>query len=89
VILTWNVRHFPAKELSKFDLRKQTPDEFLAGLYDEVPELMIGSLANVRRNLTSSRISPLDFIGVSAIKNSSDLPRGRTATSPSFRTKFF
>jgi PIN domain len=62
VILTWNLRHFPAKELKKFGLRKETPDAFLSGLYDEVPDLMIGSLANARRNLTKTRVSALNFI---------------------------
>jgi hypothetical protein len=64
IILTWNVRHFPAKELRKFSLRKETPDAFLSGLYDEVPDLIIGSLANARRNLTKSRVSALDFIAI-------------------------
>jgi hypothetical protein len=64
IILTWNLRHFPAKELKKFGLRKETPDAFLCSLYDEVPDLMISSLANARRNLTKSRISASDFIGI-------------------------
>ena len=64
VILTWNLRHFPANELKKFGLRKETPDAFLSGLYDEVPDLMIGSLANARRNLTKSRVSALDFVAI-------------------------
>ena len=25
IVLTWNLRHFPAKELKKFGLRKETP----------------------------------------------------------------
>jgi hypothetical protein len=64
IILTWNLRHFPAKELKKFGLRKETPDAFLSGLYDQVPDLIIGSLANARRNLTKSRVSALDFIAI-------------------------
>ena len=64
VILTWNLRHFPAKELKKFGLRKDTPDAFLSDLYDEVPDLMIGSLANARRNLTKTRASATDFIDI-------------------------
>jgi predicted nucleic acid-binding protein len=64
LILTWNLRHFPAKELKKFGLRKETPDAFLAALYDEVPDLMVGSLANARRNLTKSRVSALEFIDI-------------------------
>ncbi|WP_407181084.1 PIN domain-containing protein [Bradyrhizobium sp. STM 3562] len=64
VILTWNLRHFPAKELKKFGLRRETPDAFLSGLYDEIPDLMIAFLANARRNLTRSRVSSLDFIDI-------------------------
>jgi hypothetical protein len=62
IILTWNVRHFPARELRKFGLRRETPDTFLSNLYDEVPDLTIGSLANARRNLTKTQAS--DFIAV-------------------------
>jgi hypothetical protein len=54
--------HFPVKELKKFGLRRETPDPFLAGLYDQVPDLMIGSLANARRNLTRTQVSAPDFI---------------------------
>jgi predicted nucleic acid-binding protein len=64
IILTWNLRHFPAKELKKFGLRQETPDVFLSGLYDKVPDLAIGSLANARRNLTKSRVSAPGFINI-------------------------
>ncbi|MCC6888922.1 MAG: PIN domain-containing protein [Hyphomicrobiales bacterium] len=64
VILTWNLRHFPAKELKKFGLRKETPDAFLSDLYDRVPDLMIGSLANARQNLTKTGTSATDFIDI-------------------------
>jgi PIN domain-containing protein len=64
IILTWNLRHFPAKELKKFGLRRETPDAFLSSLYDKVPDLAIGSLANARRNLTKSRVSAPGFINI-------------------------
>jgi predicted nucleic acid-binding protein len=48
-ILTWNLRDFPAKELRKNRLIRETPDGFLAGIYDEAPDLVIESLANARR----------------------------------------
>jgi hypothetical protein len=64
LILTWNLRHFPAKELKKFGLDRASPDTFLSGLYDKAPELMIGSLANARRNLTRTHVSTSDFINV-------------------------
>jgi hypothetical protein len=64
LILTWNLRHFPAKELQKFGLDRQTPDDFLSCLYDEVPEVVIGSLAKSRRNLTRTNVSASDFIKI-------------------------
>lgn len=44
VIVTWNLRHFSTKELKKFGLLKENPDAFLSSIYDEVPDLMTGSL---------------------------------------------
>lgn len=62
LILTWNLRDFPAKELRKNRLIRETPDGFLAGIYDEAPDLVIGSLANARRNLTKSSTSAQEFL---------------------------
>jgi len=64
IILTWNLRHFPAKELKKFGLRRETPDAFVSGLYDKVPDLAISSLANARRNLTKTRASASEFVRI-------------------------
>jgi hypothetical protein len=64
VILTWNLRDFPATALKKYGLRRQTPDAFLAEFYDQAPDLTVGSLANVRRNLNKSRVSASDFIDI-------------------------
>lgn len=64
VIVTWNLRHFPATELRRFGLRRETPDTFLSALYDAAPALMIGCLANARRNLTMTRVSPPAFIDI-------------------------
>jgi hypothetical protein len=64
LILTWNLRHFPENKLKKFGLRKMNPDEFLSELFDKAPELMIGSLANARRNLSKTRVSASDFISI-------------------------
>jgi hypothetical protein len=64
LVLTWNSRHFPANELKKFGLRKMTPDGFLCGLFDEIPDLVIGSLAHARRNLSKTQVSAPDFIAI-------------------------
>ena len=62
LVLTWNLRHFPANELKKFGLRRMTPDAFLSGLFDKIPDPVISSLANARRNLSKTRVSASDFI---------------------------
>jgi PIN domain len=64
VILTWNLRDFPAAALKKYNLHRQTPDTFLADIYDQTPDLAVGSLANARRNLNKSRVSALDFVDI-------------------------
>jgi hypothetical protein len=64
IILTWNLRDFPAKELRKFGLHRESPDHFLSGLYDDAPELMIASLANARSNLTKTQLSAPDFVNM-------------------------
>jgi hypothetical protein len=64
LILTWNLRHFPAKELQKFGIRRESPDEFLSGVYDEVPDMVIRSLAKARLNLTKTNVSESDFIDI-------------------------
>ena len=55
IILTWNLRHFPMRELKKFGSRRETPDAFVSDLCDKVPDLVIDSLANAQRNLTEGR----------------------------------
>jgi hypothetical protein len=37
---------------------------FLSCIYDEVPDMVIGSLARARRNLTKTNVSVSDFINI-------------------------
>jgi len=64
VILTWNLRDFPARELKKHGLRRQTPDSFLVDLYDNAPDLIVASLAHARRNLGKTRVSASSFVDI-------------------------
>jgi PIN domain len=64
VILTWNLRDFPATALKKYGLRRQTPDVFLTDLYDRAPDLTVASRVNARRNLNKSRVSASEFIDI-------------------------
>jgi hypothetical protein len=64
VILTLNLKDFPAAELRRHGLRRQTPDAFLADLHDRAPEMRLASLANARRNLLRTRVSAADFVEI-------------------------
>jgi len=61
-VITWNVRDFPAAELRRFGLRKQTPDAFLVELYSAVPAVIVESAANARRNLRRSHLTAAEFV---------------------------
>ena len=62
VIVTWNVRDFPAAELRRHRLQKLTPDIFLTRLYDQIPDAMIAAVARARRNLRRSKVSSKEFV---------------------------
>jgi hypothetical protein len=64
MIVTWNLRDFPVGELRKHGLVRQSPDAFFVGLYEQAPEMLIGSLANARSNLSRSRVSASSFIDI-------------------------
>lgn len=64
IIVTWNLRDFPAAALRKHGLARLSPDAFLTGLYEQAPDMLIGSLANARHNLSQSRVPPSSFISI-------------------------
>lgn len=64
MIVTWNLRDFPVGELKKHGLVRQSPDTFLVGLYEQASDMLIGSLASARRNLSRSRVSASDFVAI-------------------------
>lgn len=61
LIVTWNLRHFPAKELARYGLGRQTPDDLLMRLHAQAPEALAAAAANARRNLTKPPLSVKDF----------------------------
>lgn len=54
VIVTWNVKDFPAADLQPHGISCLTPDDFLAGLHATHPAELIDSVARARRNLRKS-----------------------------------
>lgn len=63
VIVTWNIRDFPAAELRKHGLRKLTPDGFLTELYNARPDAVAASVESARRNLNLSQVSRPAYLG--------------------------
>jgi hypothetical protein len=63
-ILTWNLRDFPVSALRNLGLVRQTPDVFLAELYEQTPQHIVASLANARRDLSKSGVTPRGFLDV-------------------------
>lgn len=63
-ILAWNLNDFPVDTLKKLGLVRQTPDGFLAELYDQTPDLLVEWLSNARQNLSKSAVTPQGFLKV-------------------------
>jgi len=62
MVVTWNIRDFPAAELARYGLRRETPDQFLLGLHAVAPKAVIASAANARLNLRVSTPNADDFV---------------------------
>jgi hypothetical protein len=64
LVVTWNVRDFPLRELARHGLRRQTPDALLMDLYEALPEITVATTASARTNLTRSGISAPEFVQI-------------------------
>lgn len=62
VIVTFNLRDFPASALSVFDVEAQHPDEFIMDLWDLDQAAVLSAAAEMRRALTRSPYSPEAFV---------------------------
>jgi hypothetical protein len=74
-ILTWNLRDFPSAVLQAHGLICKTPDAFLVSLHDQMPQPVVASLANARRNLSKSGISAREFVSVLREQGLTELAR--------------
>lgn len=52
-IVTYNLKDFPEKELSKYGVTAQHPDEFMTHVLDLAPGVVCGALRTVRARLTN------------------------------------
>jgi predicted nucleic acid-binding protein len=62
LIVTWNIRDFPAPELARHNMRPITPDDLMIEIHERVPLLVIEAAANARRNLTKPGLTAEDFV---------------------------
>ena len=62
MIVTWNVRHFPASGLAMYHISVLDPDSFLSGLHDRDPETMAAVVDAARANLRRSEPTFEDYL---------------------------
>jgi len=58
VLVTYNVRHFPAARLAPYDIEVQTPDDFLHNPYLRTPRTMVGVIRKQSSLLTNPPKTP-------------------------------
>jgi predicted nucleic acid-binding protein len=51
VIVTYNLKDFPAETLARFDIEAQHPDDFLVSLLDLAPDLVCAAVKRQREGL--------------------------------------
>ena len=84
VIVSWNLKHFPASQLQAHGIACLSPDDFLMGLHSDFPDALMASIDRARQNLRKSVpsveefIEALDHQGLLAV---SALLRGKAALS--------
>ncbi|MBX9841319.1 MAG: PIN domain-containing protein [Xanthobacteraceae bacterium] len=62
VIVTWNLKDFPASELEPHRVACISPDDFLVGLHSTFPDLLIDSVKRARQNLRKTLPSIDEFL---------------------------
>lgn len=62
VIVTFNMKYFPAETLSEFDIEAMHPDEFISDLLDLNLALVLNAVRKARSNLKTPRISVEEYL---------------------------
>ena len=62
VIVTYNLKDFPPRTLSGFDIEAMHPDDFLGCLLDAAPSLICGALKRQRESLRKPPKSVEEFL---------------------------
>jgi hypothetical protein len=62
LIVTWNLKHFPADALGTYRIHAKNPDDFLFDLLDIDERPVMASLATVRARLKSPSRKPKEYL---------------------------
>ncbi|WP_404400476.1 hypothetical protein [Pelagibacterium halotolerans] len=62
VIVTWNLKDFPATALRPHGIVAVSPDDFLMDLHSVIPSALIASVSRARQNLRKTIPSIAEFI---------------------------
>tara|TARA_A100001391_G_scaffold65878_5_gene41515 strand:+ start:11870 stop:12448 length:579 start_codon:yes stop_codon:yes gene_type:complete len=62
IIVTWNLKDFPATALDPHGVGCVSPDDFLTGLHSTLPDTLIASVRRARQNLRKTVPSADDFL---------------------------
>lgn len=62
VIVTFNLKDFPAAELAKYGIEAQHPDEFVRHLLDLSPSTVVGALDGMRLSLRKPPYTEVELI---------------------------
>ncbi len=82
VIVTWNLKDFPARHLLPHGVTSQSPDDFLTDLHAAFPDALISSVKSARHNLrktTPSVEAFVDALQQGGLKKFSDVLRRNIA----------
>ena len=62
LIVTENLKDFPASEIEKFDIEAVSADEFLSGIFELYPAECVFALRNMRERYVNPELSPSEFV---------------------------
>jgi hypothetical protein len=68
LIVTTNLRDFPANVLGQFGIEPQHPDEFVLSLLDLAPDLVTGAARDHRESLKNSPVTIEQYLETLAIQ---------------------
>ena len=66
IIVTYNLRDFPIIETSKFDIKAQHPDDFIAGFLERACGIICGAIKKLRSKLKNPPIDPERYLEILA-----------------------